>query len=128
MSPPAALCGHQTIKIWTLAALRGNFIRHLIQRCEALSFRFRSGGPFGQNRGVLTAVWHGPFWVDVLGMKQTDFKESSICIPMIIDELSHGVHDLFVGTRDPRKLGAVFVIFKVRHDQKHENTQPGDKQ
>ncbi len=32
----------------------------LITWCEALSFRFRPGGPFGQNQGVVTAVWYGP--------------------------------------------------------------------
>ena len=49
-----------------------------------------------ENRGVLQSVWPGPLWTDFSPIERTFQKSFGLGIPMIFDDLSHGIHDFSV--------------------------------
>ena len=87
----------------------------LIQWCEALSFRFRPGAPFGQNRGVLLRVWPGPLWTKVSPIRINHVEKSLTLITIILDDLSNGACDFSVRTRDMSRFAPTWAFFHTKN-------------
>ena len=74
-----------------------------------------------ENRGVLHSVWPGPLWTDFSPIERTSQKSFGLGIPMIFDDLSHGVHDFFVEGPETWDAAPYWSHFGGHNVQNHQN-------